>query len=642
MNSHKSYALSISKATIDEIKSRIDIIDVISDFVTLKRTGQHYKGKSPFTDEKTPSFIVFPRNQNFKDFSSGKQGDAISFIMEYDGLSYIEAIKYLAKKYGVEIQEEEQTPEAVLKQNERESLFIILNYAKEFYKQTLWESQEGKNIGLSYFKERGFTEDTIQKFELGYSLDQWNALENDAISKGYNPELLEKAGLIIKKEETQYDRFRGRVIFPIHSITGKAIAFGARILKNDKNQPKYINSPETEVYHKSDVLYGLYQASRSMRHLNNCYLVEGYTDVISLHQHGVENVVASSGTSLTENQIKLIHRHTENITVLFDGDEAGIRASLRGIDMILQQGMNVKAVVFPNNEDPDSYSRKLGALGFQEFLKENAEDFIHFKTKLLLGGRDNDPVKKAETINQIISSLSIIPNQVQRAVYMKETSNLLELDEQLLYAELNKILINKRKEKQKEAYKIEPEILIEQIEEAQQKETFDSIMFQEREAIRLLINYGFNKIENEYNLVEHYLDELNPVEFTNPVYNKILEIFKNELKKGNVIDIDFFRNYPDENIQQEAMDLVSDRHEISENWERYRIYVPKEKDVLPNSVYSNILRLKFHKIKKLIALNKEELKAEKDPERQTELQKIHVELLKAQAEFSNPLGIVVS
>jgi len=642
LNSHKSYALSISKATIDEIKSRIDIIDVISDFVTLKRTGQHYKGKSPFTDEKTPSFIVFPRNQNFKDFSSGKQGDAISFIMEYDGLSYVEAIKYLAKKYGVEIQEEEQTPEAVLKQNERESLFIILNYAKDFYKQTLWESEEGKNIGLSYFKERGFTDDTIQKFELGYSLDQWNALENDAISKGYNPELLEKAGLIIKKEETQYDRFRGRVIFPIHSITGKAIAFGARILKNAKNQPKYINSPETEVYHKSDVLYGLYQASRPMRHFNNCYLVEGYTDVISLHQHGVENVVASSGTSLTENQIKLIHRHTENITVLFDGDEAGIRASLRGIDMILQQGMNVKAVVFPDNEDPDSYSRKLGALGFQEFLKEKAEDFIHFKTRLLLGGRENDPVKKAETINQIISSLSIIPNQVQRAVYMKETSNLLELDEQLLYAELNKILINKRKEKQKEAYKAEPDILIEQIEETQQKEPFDSIMFQEREAIRLLINYGFNKIENEYNLVEHYMDELNPIEFTNPVYNKILEIFKNELKKGNVIDIDFFRNYPEENIQHEVMNLVSDRHEISENWERYRIYVPKEKDVLPNSVYSNILRLKFHKIKKLIALNKEELKVEKDPERQTELQKIHVELLKAQAEFSNPLGIVVS
>ncbi|MCK5703223.1 MAG: DNA primase, partial [Cyclobacteriaceae bacterium] len=495
--------MKISKTTVDEIKSRMDIIDVIGDFVTLKRTGQHYKGKSPFSDEKTPSFIVFPRNQNFKDFSSGKQGDAISFIMEYDGLSYIEAIKYLGKKYGVEIEEEEQSPEAVQKQNERESLFIILNYAKDYFKNTLFNTEEGKSIGLTYFKERGFTDETIEKFELGYSLDQWNALENDAKPKGYNPDLLEKAGLIIKKDESQYDRFRGRVIFPIHNSTGKAIAFGARILKDVKNQPKYLNSPETDVYHKSKVLYGLFQSGRAIRQADNCYLVEGYTDVISLHQHGVENVVSSSGTSLTDDQIKLIHRHTENITVLFDGDAAGIRASLRGIDMILQQGMNVKAVVFPDGEDPDSYSRKLGAIGFQEFLKENAEDFIHFKTKLLLDGHENDPVKKAETITQIISSLSTIPDQVKRAVYMKETSNLLGLEEQVLYAELNKILINQRREKQKEAFREQPAQLIEEIEEAQQKEEFDPVIFQEKESLRILINYGFNQIENEYNLVEH-------------------------------------------------------------------------------------------------------------------------------------------
>lgn len=634
--------MSISQATIEEIKSRIDIIDVISDFVTLKRTGQHYKGKSPFTDEKTPSFIVFPRNQNFKDFSSGKQGDAISFIMEYDGLTYVEAIKYLGKKYGVEVQEEEQSAEAIQKQNERESLFIVLNFAKDYFKDTLLKSDEGKSIGLSYFKERGFTDELIEKFELGYSLDQWNALEHAAKDKGYNPELLEKAGLIIKKEESQYDRFRGRVIFPIHSATGKAIAFGARILKNVKNQPKYLNSPETEVYHKSDILYGLYQASRQMRQQENCYLVEGYTDVISLHQHGVENVVASSGTSLTENQIKLIHRHTENITVLFDGDDAGIRASLRGIDMILQQGMNVRAVVFPDGEDPDSYSRALGAHDFQAFLKEKAVDFIHFKTNLLFDGKQSDPVKKAETIGQIISSISVIPNQVKRAVYMKETSTLLEMDEQLLYSELNKILLNKRREKQKEAYRAEPEILVEKLEEAQKKESLDSIMFQEREAIRILINYGFNKIEDKYNLVEHYLDELDPVEFSSPTYNRILELFKVELKKGNVVDVEFFLNYPDEKVQHEVMDLVSDRHEISENWERYRIFVPTEKDVLKDSVYSNILRLKFHKIKKLIALNLEELKSEEDEEKQLELQKINVELKKAEFAFSKPLGIVVS
>lgn len=634
--------MSISQATIEEIKSRIDIIDVISDFVTLKRTGQHYKGKSPFSDEKTPSFIVFPRNQNFKDFSSGKQGDAISFIMEYDGLSYLEAVKYLGKKYGVEIEEEERTPEEVKKQNERESLFIILNYAKEFFKKKLWESDEGKSIGLSYFKERGFTDETIQKFELGYSLDEWNALENEAKLNGYNPDILEKAGLIIKKDESQYDRFRGRVIFPIHSITGKAIAFGARILKNVKNQPKYLNSPETDVYHKSNVLYGLFQASRAIRHHENCFLVEGYTDVISLHQHGVENVVSSSGTSLTEEQIKLIHRHTENITVLFDGDAAGIRASLRGIDMILGQGMNVKAIVFPDGEDPDSYSRKLGALGFQEFLKENAQDFIHFKTKLLLDGRENDPVKKAETINHIIESLAIIPDQVQRAVYMKETSNLLGLEEQLLYSQLNKILIKQQKEKQKETFKAQPDLIIQEIEEKQEKEGKESIVFQEQEAIRILINYGFNKIENEYNLVEHYIEELDPVEFSTPIYNRILEVFKDELHKGNVVDASYFKNYPDQEIQNEVINLISDRHEISENWERYRIYVPKEKDVLTSSVYSNILRLKFHKIKKLVEINKAELKSEIDSEKQTKLLEIHMELLKALSSFSEQLGIVVS
>lgn len=620
----------------------MDILDVIGDFVTLKRTGQHYKGRSPFTDEKTPSFIVFPKNQNFKDFSSGKQGDAISFIMEYDGLSYIEALKYLAKKYGIEIEEEEQSPEAIQKQNERESLFIVLNYAKNYFKKNLHESEEGKSIGLTYYKERGFTDEIIQKFELGYSLDQWNAMETDALSKGYSPDLLEKAGLVIKKEERQYDRFRGRVIFPIHSETGKAIAFGARILKNVKNQPKYLNSPETEIYHKSNVLYGLFQGNRSIRQTDNCYLVEGYTDVISLHQHGVENVVSSSGTSLTENQIKLIHRHTENITVLFDGDAAGIRASLRGIDMILQQGMNVKAIVFPDGEDPDSYSRSLGAMGFQQFLKENAQDFIHFKTKLLLDGHENDPVKKAETISHIISSLSTIPDQVKRAIYIKETSNLLGLEEQILYAELNKILINQRKEKQREAYREQPAQLIEEIEEQQQKEEFDSVAFQEKEAIRILINYGFNQIENDYNLVEHYMEELDPVEFTRPIYNEILNIFKGELQKGNVVDADYFTNHQDQNIRNEVLDIISERHEVSENWERYRIFVPKEKDMLTDSVYSNILRIKFHKIKKLIDLNKEELKSEKDSDRQTELQKIHVELLKARAAFSDPLGIVVS
>ena len=562
--------MKISQSTIDEIKSRVDIVDVISDFVTLKRTGQNYKAKSPFSEEKTPSFFVFPRNQNFKDFSSGKHGDAIEFIMEYDGLSYIDAVKYLGKKYGVEIEEEEQTPEEVLKQNERESLYIILNYAKDFFKKNLWETEEGRNIGLSYFRERGFTDETIQKFELGYSLDAWNALENDAKERKYNIDLLEKAGLIIKNDQRQYDRFRGRVIFPIHSITGKSIAFGARMLSNEKNQPKYLNSPETEVYHKSNVLYGLFQSSRAIRLHDNCYLVEGYTDVISLHQCGVENVVSSSGTSLTENQIKLIQRHTQNITVLFDGDAAGIRASVRGIDMILQQGMDVRAVVFPDGEDPDSYSRKLGAGNFQDYLKDNAQDFIRFKTNLLKDGNESDPMTKANTISQIIVSISQIPDPLKRAVYIKETSSLLNLEEQLLYGELNKIFIKQNREQQKKsAGDNQPENILEQIEAAPEiHESISSIDYQEREAVRILITYGFNKIENEYNLVEHYIEELENIEFTNPVYDKILTIFKEELGKGHIIDKDYFLSYADQEISQTIHNLISVRHEVSENWQR--------------------------------------------------------------------------
>ncbi len=636
--------MKISQSTIDEILSRVDIVDLISDFVTLKKTGQNYIAKSPFTEEKTPSFFVFPRNQNFKDFSSGKQGNAISFIMEYDGLSYIDAIKYLGKKSGIEIEEEEQAPEEVLKQNERESLYIILNYAKDFFKKNLWETEEGSNIGLSYFRERGFTDETIHKFELGYSLDEWNSLENDAREHKYNIDLLEKAGLIIKNDQRQYDRFRGRVIFPIHSITGKSIAFGARMLSNEKNQPKYLNSPETEVYHKSNVLYGLFQSSRAIRLHDNCYLVEGYTDVISLHQCGVENVVSSSGTSLTENQIKLIQRHTQNITVLFDGDAAGIRASVRGIDMILQQGMDVKAVIFPDGEDPDSYSRKLGAGNFQEYLKDNAQDFIRFKTNLLKEGNESDPMTKANTISQIIASISQIPNPLKRAVYIKETSNLLNLEEQLLYGELNKIFIKQKRDQQKkDAIADQPENILEKIEAAPEiREAISSMDYQEREAVRILITYGFNKIENEYNLVEHYMEELENIEFTNPVYNKILAIFKEQLSKGQIIDKDFFLSYPDPEISQAIHDLISVRHEVSENWQRYQIFVPKEEDVLTNSVYSNILRIKFYKIKSLIQMNAEKLKLETDPEKQTEFQKIDIALKNARAEFAIPLGRVVS
>jgi DNA primase, catalytic core len=373
----------ISRETIDDVKNRLDIVDVISDFITLKRSGQNYKALSPFANEKTPSFFVVPAKGIFKDFSSGKGGDAITFVMEHEKFSYSEAIRYLAKKYGVEIKEDKLTDEVQAQQSEREGLYILMNFAKDYYKNQL-QTEEGRSIGLSYYRERGFTDPTIAKFELGYAIEGWENFSKEAISKGYNKDLLEKTGLIVKKEDgSSYDRFRGRVIFPVHNITGKVIAFGARMLGKDKNQPKYINSPETDIYHKSDVLYGLYQAKNAIRQHDTCYLVEGYTDVISLHQSDVENVVSSSGTALTENQIKLIRRFTENVTVLFDGDAAGIKAALRGIDLILKGGLNVRVVLFPDGEDPDSYSRKVGTTEFQKFLKEKTQDFVSFKANLM-------------------------------------------------------------------------------------------------------------------------------------------------------------------------------------------------------------------------------------------------------------------
>ncbi len=643
--------MKISQDTIDEIKSRVDIVDVVGEFLQLKKVGINYRAKSPFSNEKTPSFFIFPKNDNFKDFSSGKAGDAITFLMEYDGLNYVEAIRFLARKYGIEIQDEEQSPEQLQEQSERESLLILTNYAKDHYVNNLWEHEEGKRIGLNYFKERGFSEETIKKFELGYSLDQWDDLEKSALKAGYKKEFLEKTGLIVVKpaseeggEEKSYDRFRGRVIFPIHNNTGKAIAFGARILTNDKKAPKYVNSPESDIYHKSKILYGIFQARRAIRSQDNCYLVEGYTDVISMHQCGVENVVASSGTSLTEEQIKSIGRLTENITVLFDGDEAGIKASMRGIDMILEQGLNVRALVFPDGDDPDSYAKKVGAFNFREYIKENSRDFLAFKTELFSKGAERDPIKKAETINNIVGSIAKIPDPVKRTVYIKETSVQLNIDEDVLIAELNKIILQRRRQKGQTRPEQLTEPMIELIEEreSQKREEVDSLKLQERECIRLLICYGFNEIENKYRLHDHYLEELEGLEFTDGLHIEILETFKRNIEKGDVITADYFIKNGSDKVKKYVIDLISDQYEVSENWKRYSIFVPREIDVLDNSVYTNLLRFKFNRIKKLISNIKEDLKEETDMNKVEELLKIQMELDKAKLEFARPLGIVIS
>jgi DNA primase len=635
----------ISQKSIEEVKSHIDIVDVIGEFVALKKAGSNYKALSPFTNEKTPSFFVSPSKEIFKDFSSGKGGDAISFVMEIEGLSYVEALRYLAKKYGIILEEEEGPSEHSEEQSERESIFIALNFARDYFIRSLWENAEGQSVGLSYFEERGFNEAIIRKFELGYSQNAWDGLYKAATKAGYSRDILEKAGLIIVNQDKAYDRFRGRVIFPIHNTTGKTIAFGARILTHDKNQPKYVNSPETPVYHKSSILYGIHQARQAIRQHDNCYLVEGYTDVISMHLSGVENVVGSSGTSLTNEQIVLIKRYTENITVLFDGDTAGIKASLRGIDMILESGMNVRALVFPDNEDPDSYARKLGTTDFRNFLLNNRKDFITFKTNLYADEAAHDPIKKAESIREIISSIAKVPDPVKRAVYIRETGTLIRMDETILMAELNKILL---KESKKPERNYRPREEINSTPQHKQTESIgsddmirESLRMQERESIRLLISYGINKIEEEHKLYEFMLQELSDVEFQTPVYKRIFNIFREYLANGRVIDADFLLKNGPEDVKKEIIDLMDMRYDISENWLKRNIYVPFEKDMLDQFVLGNIVRLKHRVVLKLIEENQHEIQKTRNDDQIQELQRINIELGKIKTELAKKLGLTL-
>ncbi|HNP19848.1 MAG TPA: DNA primase [Fulvivirga sp.] len=639
----------ISKKTIQDVQDRVDIEDIVSDVVTLKRkgSGKYLWACCPFHDEKTPSFSVTPDRGIYKCFGCGKAGDSINFVMDHDGLNYVEAIRHLATRYGIEIIEDEQTDSQLEEQNERDSLYIILNYAKDYFQDQLLNSDEGKSIGGSYFSERGFTKQTIEKFELGYSVDAWDGFLKEALANAYNEDILEKAGLIVRKEgDKKYDRFRGRVIFPIHNVTGKVVAFGARTLKKD-DKPKYLNSPESDVYHKGKILYGLYQAKNAIRQEDNCFLVEGYTDVISLHQSDVENVVSSSGTSLTEEQIKQISRFSQNITVLFDGDAAGIRASLRGIDMILEAGMNVRVVVFPEGDDPDSYSRKLGTSAFKAYLSDNVVDFISFKTGLYAEESAKDPLKKAQSIKEIVSTIAKIPDGIKRAIYIKESSKLLEMDESVLVAELNKILISERRKGDKKRIEESTgeQMLEELIGEQEVKEIDQNglIKIQERESIRLLINYGFNEIEEEYKLSDYLLEELEEVEFVTPVYLEIFEIFKKKLAGGEVIDSDYLLANGSKEIKNEVIGLMTERWEISPNWkEKYHIHIPHENELLETVVFTNVARLKFRVIQKLISENLVKMKSAKDASEQERLFMIHSELKKSEIELAKVLGIVVS
>lgn len=606
----------ISKQTIDQVYEATRVEEVIGDFVNLKKSGSNFKGLSPFTDERTPSFMVSPVKQIWKDFSSGKGGNAVAFIMEHEHFTYPEAIKYLAKKYQIEIEETEQTDEQKQLANEKESLFLVSEYAAKYFHRTLLRSEEGKAIGLTYFKERGFTAETIEKFQLGYSPNAWEAFSKEALGEGYKLEFLEKTGLTIVKDDKQFDRFRGRVIFPIQSLSGRVLGFGGRILTNDKKAAKYLNSPESDIYNKSKVLYGIYHAKQTIAKEDNCFLVEGYTDVIQMHQLGIENVVSSSGTALTPDQIRLINRLTPNITVLFDGDAAGQRASLRGIDLILEQGMNVKVCTFPEGEDPDSFSRKHTLNEVQEYFKENAKDFIQYKASLLVEEAQGDPVKKAALIRDMVESVSKIPDAIKREVYVRECSRIMDIDEEVLYSTLAQILNKDKKETTRSTQQKKPEMQVER----KPATKVDRQYVLERMLIQLLLLYGNKKgnfedvavVEDEHgNAVEQkvqqellvyekiYLElQDDETEFANPQFKELYYVLVEALnREGKDFEINKFINTLNADVSKEVVDiLMHEERYLLHRWDSKDIYVKLKKSGISQMVSETILSLRKYYI----------------------------------------------
>jgi DNA primase len=570
----------ISQETVNKIFDTVDIVEVISDYVTLKKSGTNYKGLSPFSNEKTPSFMVSPSKGIFKDFSSGKGGNAVGFLMEHEKLSYPEALQYLAKKYNIEIEQTELTPEEIQQRNERESLLAVTQFAQKYFTEQLYTA-EGKAVGLSYLRQRGFRDDTIEKFQLGYSPEERKALTNSALKAGYKQDFLVKTGLTIEKEDYVFDRFAGRIIFPIHGISGNVVGFGGRTLRTDKNVAKYLNSPESDIYHKSRILYGLFQAKKGIVNSNRCFLVEGYTDVIALHQAGIENVVSSSGTALTTEQIRLIKRFTENITILYDGDEAGLKASFRGIDMILEEGLNVKVLLFPEGEDPDSFSQGRSSSEFIAFIDDNERDFITFKTEVLIADTKNDPIKRANMITEIVRSVAVIPDGIKRSVYLKECSLLLEVDEAVLYNEVNKIR-ERRREQSWKRERQSPDQLVVPVQPtvpAFVQNVYSEI--EEREIIYFLLKFGNHSLKlsgekdtditvSQYIIREIQNDEL---QFTNLVYKLVFEDVMAIIESGRKISERVFTFHDNKEIQDLAVDIVTSKYELSKVWKRKESYI---------------------------------------------------------------------
>lgn len=634
----------IDRGTIDRIMDAAQIVDVVSQFVTLKRRGVNYVGLCPFHEDSSPSFYVSPSKNICKCFACGEGGTAVHFIMKHEQLSYHDALKFLAKKYNIEVEERELSNEEKEAYNERESLFILNEYARNYFTTMLHEHIEGKSVGLSYFHERGFREDIIRKFQLGYSLEQRDAFTQDALKSGYKKEYLVKTGLTIEGDKGYLaDRFRGRVMFPVHTLSGKVIAFGGRILKKAENTGKYVNSPESEIYHKGNELYGIYFAKQAITKEDRCYLVEGYTDVISMHQSGIENVVASSGTALTHGQIKLIHRFTNNVTVLYDGDAAGIKAAIRGIDLLLKEGINIKVVLLPDGEDPDSFARKQNASALNAYLKENETDFMRFKTKLLLEEAGNDPIKRAALISDIVNSIAVIPDNIIRTVYIKDCSTLLDIDERVLIQEVKKkrlTLFDKDAEKSEQPR--QPVNSVELIQAATQKvdsgtKKKSSIDKFEMAILYYIVRYGEDVLVSEedeqgnivpVNVIDFikYDLERDGLWFNNPLYKQMLDEAVNNCNQPDFVSSRYFLGHPDPLVSKLAAEIMGDRYELSKIHTKYFVSYDEngrptdddnpfdERKKLDKSVPRAMVELKDAYISQQISGINERLRQNSDPQ----------------------------
>jgi len=643
----------ITKPTIDRIMEATDIVEVIGEFVQLKKRGANYVGLSPFANERTPSFTVSPVKGIFKDFSSGKGGSAVTFLMELEKFTYPEALKWLAKKYGIEVEETVEAPENREAENHRESLMIVTGFAAKFFHESLLDTDEGKNIGLSYFKERGFSKDTIAKFELGYSPDQWEAFTGQALKEGYQQIFLEETGLSVKRDNgSLYDRYRGRVMFPIHSAAGRVVGFGGRTLKKDKNVPKYVNSPESEIYHKSNILYGFYFAKKAIREEDNCYLVEGYADVISVHQAGIENVVASSGTSLTEDQVKLIGRQTKNLTILYDGDTAGIKAAIRGFSLLYKDKFNVRIVTFPDGHDPDSYVRNQGSAGFKNYIKNSSKGIVDFYLSTVDKEELRDPIKKIKITDDLADIISNNLEPEFRSAYVKEVAHRLNIDERAYLNTVNKSYTNKF-HKQTNQYRQETpiddsdsEVKSESNVNDQTFDLFYAERSQEMEIVRLLLLYGnrmidWDGIANTYT-GPFMIAELSDVEFEHPASKTFVEIYRKEVENGVLPEEQFFIHYPDKDIVDLTVTLIATKYTLSENWyEMHRILVPDEQVNMKATILGAIFHLKKQKVGKILETLRTELQKTESETDQEILLNQYMHMKKVEKTISDYLGSVI-